>query len=302
MIDLKRIHFIALAVVLLIGGMLAGCEEKPAAMVNGEPITEEAVQKELQKTMREHGAEGARAEIGPMRKAVIDQLISETLLLQGAREAGIKVSDEELQEEIALIKARSGGSFQQQLQDAGLTEDSYSALVRERMLKERFIDNLVEEDPVTEEEMKEHYKGSTTPFIRPAQVKIRFIQVDTREQAEAIMQDIKSGKEGFDKVADRLAKEKSAIVNMKYTWIAPEFFKPIVREALGKIRRGAVDGPFETTGGYYIFSLQDRREEGIKTFEEAKPEIREILMRQKRNNALIHWIAGKRKSSDIVVN
>ena len=133
-------------------------------------------------------------------------------------------------------------------------------------------------------------------------MKIRFIQVDTREKAEEIMNEIESSSSGFDRVADLLAEEKSAIVNMEYTWIAPEFFSPVVREALGNMKRGTVDGPFETPGGFYIFSMQDRREEGIKTFEEAKPEITNTIMQQKRQNALIHWLAVRRKNAEVVIN
>lgn len=293
--------FLFVSVLMMVSALLA-CEKKPAAVVNGEPITAEALQKKLQENVSKHGAEGAKVDPAALRKAVLDQMISETLIMQGALEAGTTVSDKEVQMNLQSIKQRQGEeAFKKDLSQLGLSEEAFTKLLRERMIKEKFINSLLDQDPVTEEQMKEYYKNSPKPFIKPAESNLRFIQFTDKAKAEEAMKRIKEKKESFDAMADRLKKSDEAIVS-EYSWISPDVFSGSIHDALKKMKVGSVDGPFEGGGGNYIFRLKARRPEGVKSFEEAKEDIRRILRQEKTAAVVLHWVASKRKSSQIVIN
>jgi parvulin-like peptidyl-prolyl isomerase len=222
-------------------------------------------------------------------------------MLQGAREGNITVSDDELHGEIATRKAvRGEQQFAEDLATAAMTLEEYGEKLREKMLLDKFVDSLVPKDSVTEEEMKEFYKNSPTPFLRPEEVHVAFIQASTEEEADNIVADIKKEKD-FDKVAGRLDDEKRAVVS-RYGWTSPNVYSPEITEAMKNMKEGEFSGPHKGSEGYYIIRLKERTPEGVKSYEEAKEEIRAIFLSQRRQAALIHWVANKRKSANIIIN
>jgi parvulin-like peptidyl-prolyl isomerase len=290
-----------LALVLLGTALFVGCRQKPVAVVNGEEITEEMVQSHLDQRLRDHKAQGAVVEPSAIRSAVVEQLISEVLIAQGARESGITISQVELDNEVAFQRARRGeAAFQERLARSGKTLKDFREEVRERLLVSSFINALVPDDAVTEEDVRKFYQESPTPFLRPEQVEVRFVQVRTVEAAKGIMKDVVESGE-FDAVAERLKAGGTAVVS-DYGWTAPGVYSPVIAEALRETPEGGVTGPHAGADGHFLFRVRERRPEGVKDFEDAKQDIRDMMMAQRRQTALIHWVAEKKQAATIVRN
>lgn len=290
-----------LVLLLVLVALLAACEKKPAAVVNGDVITEEAVKKQMEKSMGDHMTNGAKVDKDTLRESVVQQLIAEKLMLQGAMEEGMDVTPEEVGKEMERIKARIGSpeEFKRQLTEMSLTEEQYKEYVRQNMIKDRFIKYLAEDAPVTEEQIEEYYKTSPTPFLKPESVNVRFIESDTIEHAEALIKEIEE--KGFDKAADIIAAENRAFVS-NYGWTSPAAFSPEISKAMDKLGEGDYGGPYKGKSGYYIIRIKEKQAETPKTLEEARDEIRKTLEAQKKTAALAHWIAARKKTSTIVVN
>jgi parvulin-like peptidyl-prolyl isomerase len=286
---------------MLMSVLAFGCEKKPAAVVNGEEIPEERLQFYLDERMRDHMSQGAAVGRAELRSAVLKQVISETLLLQGAREAGISLSEEELDQEISRIEKSMGHEkFLEDLQERGLSQKAFRDLVRERRMKDRFARSLVPADAVTDEIVRQYYQQSPTPFLKPESVHVRFIQTNTREEAEEALRKIEERGE-FDAVADAIAKEKSAVVS-GYGWTSPNMFGPRIGEGLKELGAGEYGGPYEGRKGHYLFNVKERERERPKTFEEAREEISSMLMGEKVTAAVAHWVAARRKEAAVVIN
>ena len=134
----------ALAVIMLMSVLAFGCEKKPAAVVNGEPIPEERLQFYLEERMKDHMKQGASVGRAELRAAVLKQVISETLLLQGAREAGISISEEELDQEIARIEKSMGHEkFLQDLEERGLSQKAFRELMQADPMRCCRINSLI---------------------------------------------------------------------------------------------------------------------------------------------------------------
>jgi parvulin-like peptidyl-prolyl isomerase len=288
-------------VLVLIAIMLtfaSGCQKKPAAEVNGSEISRAVLEWNFIQRSNQHIETGAAVKKQALRKAVLEQLITQKLLYQGSVENGITVDEHELNVEMHRITQRMGeDGFEKSLKEASLSREEFAEMVRQRLATDKFVAALRDEEPITEDEVKDFYQSSPTPFLTPESVNVRFIQTRTREQAEDIVKEIGKGKD-FDKLADKLIKENKAVVK-GYSWVNPDFFSPEIAEGLKDIKKGRSDGPFKSRDGYFIFRVKERKQSRAKSLEEASDEIRGILAELRGRAAVAHWLAEKKKTADI---
>jgi peptidyl-prolyl cis-trans isomerase D len=140
-----------------VGGVDRDGETVPVAEVEGEKITLEEYWRaydRMENTMREvypgQFDEKMREEL---KKNVMETLIAQRVLLKAARDAGISVSDQEVEDSIVSDKNFiRDGSFRKDiylrtLEMNRLTPEAYEALKRQELLMEK-MRRLIE-DPVT---------------------------------------------------------------------------------------------------------------------------------------------------------
>lgn len=135
------------------GGDVAG----HVAQVEGTPISQQEFARALQSRQEQlREAMGGRIDqtmldSPEIRQAVLDQLVNQQVAYRAAREAGITVSNAELQQVIAGIPAfredGGAGAFSRQLYEAalrarGMTEASFEALLRRDLIVGRLRSNL----------------------------------------------------------------------------------------------------------------------------------------------------------------
>jgi len=282
--------------------VLSGCQKKPVAVVNGDEITKKVLDWHVEERMREHEAHGVSVNKETIRHAVLEQLITQKLLLQGARARNITVSDDEVKREVEFIKSiRGEEELKKTLKKSSLSMQEFMDIVREKIMVAKFIESLVPEDSITEEEIREYYKKSPTPFLKPETVFVRFIQTTTEDEAKKILEEMKQKKLSFDEMAELLSKENRAIVS-GYGWTSPAVFSPEIASALKEMKKGDYGGPYKGKDGYYLLRVKDRREKGVKSLDESRDEIKNILLRQKRDAEVAHWVAERRSTALIVIN
>lgn len=278
-----------------------GCE-KPVAEVNGEKISKKSYEIVLNESKRQHSAAGNTVTGDALRDSVIQQLIGETLLLQSAKADNITVSDKELQEEFMKIESAAGKeNMTEQLKKKGITVQDFKDRLRRQMVLRKYINSLVPEDSVSEDEMKDFYKQTPKMFINPKQVNVRLIETSDENQANSIMKELKKKEVSFDKLADRLQKEQKATVT-SYGWTDPSFYSESIREGMNSLAKGSYGGPYKGKGSFYIVRVKDRKKESPKTYEEAKEDIKQLLLGQRRNATFMHLIEEKKKQAKIIVN
>ncbi len=282
--------------VLVLLGLALGCA-KPVAEVNGQKITKKEYEEALAWRISEHKARGAEFDPKALQQAVLEELVAEKLLLQEAEERGITVSSQEVQEELKRIRDLMGEeAFQRDLRQRGVSIEGFKKRIRKTLVINKLLRQFVPEDSITEEELRKFYKDSPTPFVKPERVEVRFIQTNTQEQAEAILKEMRQRGLSFDQMAEKLKEEKRAVVS-DYGWTQPEFFSPEIQEALRTLKKGRYGGPYKAKVGYYLLKVRDRTPKGIKSFEEAREEIKATLLAQRRQTLLSHLVQEKRKKA-----
>ncbi|GBD98242.1 peptidyl-prolyl cis-trans isomerase D [bacterium BMS3Abin07] len=287
--------------VLFISLVFYGCS-RPAAEVNGEKISMKTYKKAMELRLGQHSLQGTKIKESQMKDAVIQQLIGERLLLQVAREKNISVSEDKISDQLDKMKKFIGEkSFNSLLKKEGITVDEYKTRLKTSLTIQRLIRSLVPEDSISEKEMRKFYKNSPRPFIKPRKVMVRMIQTKTEEQAKAIIKDLKSEKGAFDRIAEKLKKDGTAVVSA-YGWVNPSFFPKEISAALKNMKKGTYGGPYRGKDSFYIFRVKDRHKERPEKYEEAKNEIKTILLNQRRQAMIAHLVNEKKKKATIKIN
>lgn len=278
-----------------------GCS-RPAATVNGKKIDKATFESHLKEKMQDHKMQNASPDIKKLRDAVIHELISERLILDEAEKQGIKVSDDELNAQIDAMKKSMGEeALSKALKDKGLTMDSLKKRTREKIVMARFVDSIVKEETVSDEEISDFYKNSPKPFMKPVRILMKMIEISSEADAKAVAAEMQEKKIDFDAMAKKLDEQKRAVVS-DYGWVNPDFFSPEIATAARDMQPGQHGGPYKGQKNYFFIKIKDREKESIAKFDDVKNEISAQLLDQKRQTAVAHWIAEKKKTAKIEIN
>jgi parvulin-like peptidyl-prolyl isomerase len=280
----------------------AGCAKKPVAEVNGDKITAPEFESALNKRIEEHTQRGVSFDKKALEKAVLDELIAQKLVEQEAKERKLGVTPREVEEEVARIANALGGK--KELESSLKSSKSNMAVlksdIRKAILTNKLLDALAPSASITDAEIREFYEKSPQPFLKPERVNVRFIQTNTEEEARGVMNEMSMEKLSFDQMAERLDGKKRHVVS-EYGWTQADLFSPGISRAMKDLKPGEVGGPYRGKEGYFIIRLKERQPAGVKSFEEAKEEIRNLLISEKRQAVLAHIIMEKKSRASIKI-
>lgn len=162
---------LALALALLLSLVLAACSP-PAdavALVNGEPITRDELDSQMDEMKEFYEMQGIdldseegeemRAE---MEEQLLEDLISQQLVLQAAEAGGFAAEDEEVDAEVQTVKDQfeTEEEFTEALAEQDLTEEDFRGQVEEQLVIRAYFEAEMEEreTEITEEELEERYQ------------------------------------------------------------------------------------------------------------------------------------------------
>lgn len=282
------VSVLALSTVLLIGlfsAKLAGASDEGdiVAVINDVPITRDEFYARLE------------SEIG---EQVMNQLIAEALVLSVK---DVTVTDEEVNAEIEQIKASypSAEMFEQAMAQYGLTLDRLAREVRINLILQKLATAGV---TITDEEIKTYFENNKESLSMPKQVRSSHILVDSLEEAEMVVAELKDGAD-FATLAKQVSKDTgSAMQGGDIGFIGPD--DPIVTEyldAVFKMEVGEISAPVKSQFGYHIIKVTEINEAKEAVLEEQKENIRSILTQEKARsfNDVVNELYQK---ADVVVN
>ena len=228
-------------------------EKEVVATVNGYEITAEMI-------------ELAREDIGPALGQVPEQqqnavlvnfLIDMHLLSEKAKAEDFEKSDE--------FKQRNAYYTQRALMMAMVnahtakTVTDEAALAYYNEVKDKMVEDGAEE------------------------VRARHILVKTEDEAKAIVEELKGGKD-FEELAKEKSTGPSGPNGGDLGYFGKGSMVPAFEEAAFALEVGAVSEPVETRFGWHVIKLEDKRTQQPPAFEEVKDQVKEVLQRQARND------------------
>ena len=270
-----------------------------------------------------------------LRNQVVSKLIAQKLLEQEIAKQEITVTNEEIQAKLDEIVAQLGGAeaYKARLKQAGVSEGKLKNDIKEEIKIDKLIEKVAKLE-VTDKEIAKFYKENPDKFTHPDMVRASHILIEANP--EQIRQDIISrDKKGLlnaeqieEKVKEAVDKVKAKADELRVKAASnPEGFEKLARENsqdpgskdkggdLGFFAKGQMVPEFEavaftiapnqvsevvqTSYGYHIIIVTDRKKAGKDSLDEVKEDIRAYLLRQKKVAALDKMFAGLKSTAKI---
>lgn len=294
-------------VVLLFAVSLVGCA-KVAATVDGKKIYLKEVEKQYESLKKQHqqsglgGSELAKQE-KEFKRNIVEGLIEQELIVGEAQKRGIKVTDKEVEERINGIKRMfpDEQKFQEALVKENIKLDELRNNIKVQGLVRKLSDQIAGDVKVSAQEIQEYYNKNPAQFEVPEQIQASHILVKDEAQAKDILSQLQKGAD-FSELAKKFSidpsnKDKGGDLGLvRRGQMAPEFEK-----ALFELQPGQLSNPVKTSFGYHIIKARERKAPSKKTFEEAKSDIEQSLLQQKKQGKFRAFIDSLRKKAKIKI-
>jgi len=238
------------------------------------------------------------------KKNILDQLINYELFYQQAQKEKVKISNDEINLEIDKIKDNfsSPEEFDEVLKANNITLVRLKEDIKRQLMINSILEETRNQVSISDEELLEYYNENKDSFLEPEQVHARHILLETEEEANNLLQQLKEGLTDFAE----LAKEKSIGPSAPSGGDLGFFTRgQMVKEfeyAAFSLEPGKISGVVQTQFGYHIIKCEEKKEEYSPTFEEAKERIINILRSQRENEAITALTSKLKEEANIVIN
>src|SRR5882672_2091137 len=333
--SLKFVLLIVVVVFILTSGVLfyfgsgpfGGGKSNAVAVVNGEEIPPERF-KRAQANMMAAYARMARQQLTPelaerlgLSQQVINDLVTEAIVIQGAAHEGVRVSDDELRTTIQQIREfQENGRFSRDeyvkvLRQIRLDPGEFETEVRRQLLR-RKMENLIKQGvKVSDEELRQAYrqrheqvraawayadvkpamaavqvadadlepyvKAHQPQFSQPERRRLQYVLLAPSPQAAAV-----SDAEDFGKLAKEISEDKaSAVQGGDLGFVGPGELVAPFEQAAFALKKGDVSDPVRTPFGYHAIRILDVRDGGKTPLKDVAPKIKAALVAQKSERA-----------------
>ena len=280
-----------------LGPVLGGCPADPGVRGRdpiatvGESIIDE---RRVMAILAQRGVARV-ADLGERKlvtRQILEQLVEEELLMQGATTVGVTVSEEAVDREIRnRTQGCAAGSFQSVLTSEQLTMDSFRDGIRRHLTQDAYLrQRLGPRAPVPEAEIQALYDSTVALTKKPQQVRARQVLVRTAEDARHVLELIHTRKMTTEQAAVKFSVGLEADVGGDLGWFA-QGEMPAVFDICFLFTPGQVSDVVSSDYGFHIFQLTDKRDERIETYKAVRDSLAEDLVRERQSAAVASIIA-----------
>ena len=232
------------------------------ATVNGKPIT----QQDFDRFLVENQLSVQEVE----RREVIEELVTRELVMQDAARKGLENRDD--------VKAA--------IEAARINVILGSAL-----------EEAVAKPPITDAQLRQVYQAEIAQ-LDLNEFRARHILVDSRQRAEQIITELDMGG-NFAELARQHSADGSAQRGGDLGWfnlqqMVPEFSRAVASLEKGKYTKNPVQSQF----GWHVIQLDDQRKGTPPPFESVRPQLMQIIERQR----LQQYLEGLRERGRVSIN
>lgn len=275
---------IALVALFLLAAVAASAQQtaapaddsqKPVASVNGEIITKAKLD-QLYASMgaqmrQQYDQAGGKA-------AFLDNYVAKRLMIQEAMKSGF----DRKPETVAALD-----------------------MIRESALFDRYVRDVIGASVVTDADIRKYYDDNIASFATPEMVKVRHIVAargqgrtleQAREKIQQVAGEVRAGIPAgraqtpeterilvsrFSEAARKYSEDGVAQSGGDLGWTKRGVFDPKFEEAAFNIPKGVLSGIIETSFGYHLILVEDKKPAGTQPFEAVRADIRELLLSQR---------------------
>jgi peptidyl-prolyl cis-trans isomerase C len=269
-----------------------------AAVVNGTVITQDELDSQMNMVVDRLQASGRFPDVSQLeeiRGQVLENLIARELLYQESQKKGIKISEEEVNEQLVSLKGQfpNEEEFNKALKRMNLTEASIKEkLARDLSLKKLIDHEVAPKVKLSDMDIRAFYENNPETFKQPERVKASHILVkvdpkaDASQKAEAqkkidlVQAKLQKG-EDFGALAKEYSEGPSGPKGGELGYFTRgQMVKPF-EDAAFAMKPGEVSGKVETRFGYHLIKVTDKTPETTMSYDDVKDRLGEFLKQKK---------------------
>jgi len=209
------------------------------------------------------------------KSLVLDQIISEKLLIQEAENMGLKEDNDVLEQ----IKK--------------MTEQILVQVLIER--------EILDKIKVNDEEVLEYYEQNKDSFTEKEQVHLYNILLETEKEAQDVLEQLKAGGD-FNEIAIEKSTGPSATQGGDLGYLTKGTIIPEIEEVVFALELEELSEAIKTDFGFHILKITEKKPETVKTLEEVKEDIVQTLLPDKQKEAFENLLEELKSKSEIEIN
>ncbi|MDA8126493.1 MAG: peptidylprolyl isomerase [Deltaproteobacteria bacterium] len=318
---MKRIQavFAGVAAAFLSLSAQAAVMDRVVAVVNEEVITQSELNSALEPYLSRLnsfvGLERDKA-FAETRLGLLNRMIDELLMAQQAKKNGVNVSDDDINATIKDLLSKKNMSLAdllKALDKEGVSLEGYKKSLKDQILRIKVIQQEVKtRASVSDDEIAEYYRRHREDYEGTESVRVRQIFLPlpkeeepalkgkVRMQMVEIHKRLLSG-QPFEALAAQFSQGPAAESGGDIGFIEKGMILAEVEEVALRLPVNKISDVIESSVGFHVIQVTDRRGAGLKSIESVRNEIREKIEQEKMDKKVQEWIETLRTKSHIEI-
>lgn len=316
----KTIVLSILFLMLVSWSVQAEVADRIIAVVNDEVITlkeyNEALKPYLQKIEETYQGNDKAIVIKQTKDAILQRLIDNLLIEYEAKKKGTNIKDEEVMNVLKDMLTRQNlemKDYLKKLEKEGTPLEAVKSEIRSQLMRMRLMRLEVKSKIlVSDQEIGEYYDRHRDEYEGKEAVRIKqiLLLISPNSSAAAVaklkedagkIQKRALGGESFDALAAKYSQGPAAAQGGDVGFIEKGGMIPEIEKAAFSLPQGQVSHVIQSSVGFHIIKVIDKRGAGHKPITVVREEIKAKLEDEKLEKKYDEWITSVRKRSHIDV-
>jgi peptidyl-prolyl cis-trans isomerase SurA len=317
----------------MLAGLAQGCQKNAApgpdvwAVVNGHEIKRDLVEKDYCNSIASENAPATQDEALSRRLDVLEQLITNEILMELAQKQGLVATEGEVEDQFTQAKAPyTEDEFLRQLKGRCFTPDDFKQQVRQKLTIQKLLNReVISKVTITDQDVTDFYNQNRAQFnVTETRFLLARIVVtpqkdpqilnrkndDATTDAEAkrkvtvLMEKLNTGAD-FSQLALDYSEDPTTSRSGGEMGVVPESAldsaDPALKKAVLALKPGQVSGVIATKDAYYILKLLGREAPGQRELSDTQvsAQIRDTLRSRKEQLLNGAFLVNARNNSKI---
>jgi peptidyl-prolyl cis-trans isomerase SurA len=304
---LRHMVFFALGLIAQASLLSAAqVEDGIIAIVNSDLIMLSEMKREVaperERIQKEYRGEVLARRLKTAEYMALTTMIERKLQLQAAKARGISVTDQEVLQAV------------QQMKQQGRAIDETNPVdlknVREQLMLLRIADRDVRSGVmVGDSDMKRYFQEHRDRFALSEEYTLSHILIRPRSPADTaeakqkvreVMARLKQG-ESFEDLALRFSDGPNAAGGGRLGLVRQGELLPAIERAIATLVPGGISDVIETSEGFNIVRLEDKKPKQFRPYEAVRTEIQRLVFQQKSEDAFQTWLTELKNKAYIEI-
>jgi len=209
------------------------------------------------------------------KSMLLDQMISEKLLMQEAKNMGLE------EDNVVLEQIKK------------MTEQILVQVLIER--------EILDKVNINDQEVSEYYEQNKESFTEKEQVYLYNILLETEEEAQDVLEQLKAGGD-FSEIAKEKSTGPSAAQGGDLGYLTKGTIIPEIEEVVFTLEVEELSEVVKSDYGFHILKITEKKPETVRTLEEVKEEIIQTLLPVKQKDAFDSLLEELKGKAEIEIN